>query len=228
MPGLSRNAKQLAHALLDLDDEAMLIEELDGFVAGLLVCPEMIPPSIWLPRIWHRDGGTEPVFQDLAHAKKLMALVMAHYNDVARTLFERPQHYAPIFAVDRRRKEVLWKLWIEGFAAAVTLKPAAWQLFMTADRDTAKAWTGLMMLAEVSRRDPRFSPSQIDAISRSAHEHIAGWVTSLNAWRLDTQAPTPGLAENAIFAPTPAGKVGRNDPCPCGSGKKYKKCCGLN
>ena len=23
-------------------------------------------------------------------------------------------------------------------------------------------------------------------------------------------------------------KVGRNDPCPCGSGKKYKKCCGFN
>jgi preprotein translocase subunit SecA len=23
-------------------------------------------------------------------------------------------------------------------------------------------------------------------------------------------------------------KVGRNDPCPCGSGKKYKKCCGKN
>lgn len=28
----------------------------------------------------------------------------------------------------------------------------------------------------------------------------------------------PMIAEN---------KVGRNDPCPCGSGKKYKKCCGL-
>ncbi|MEG1850349.1 MAG: SEC-C metal-binding domain-containing protein, partial [Oscillospiraceae bacterium] len=25
-----------------------------------------------------------------------------------------------------------------------------------------------------------------------------------------------------------AGKPGRNDPCPCGSGKKYKKCCGMN
>ena len=23
-------------------------------------------------------------------------------------------------------------------------------------------------------------------------------------------------------------KVGRNDPCPCGSGKKYKNCCGKN
>lgn len=23
-------------------------------------------------------------------------------------------------------------------------------------------------------------------------------------------------------------KIGRNDPCPCGSGKKYKKCCGMH
>jgi hypothetical protein len=28
------------------------------------------------------------------------------------------------------------------------------------------------------------------------------------------------------FMPTRAEKVGRNEPCPCGSGKKYKKCCG--
>jgi hypothetical protein len=28
-------------------------------------------------------------------------------------------------------------------------------------------------------------------------------------------------------APAPAAKVGRNDPCPCGSGEKYKRCCGL-
>jgi len=27
-------------------------------------------------------------------------------------------------------------------------------------------------------------------------------------------------------AATMGNKVGRNDPCPCGSGKKYKKCCG--
>jgi preprotein translocase subunit SecA len=28
--------------------------------------------------------------------------------------------------------------------------------------------------------------------------------------------------------PQKIGKIGRNDPCPCGSGKKYKKCCGKN
>ena len=40
--------------------------------------------------------------------------------------------------------------------------------------------------------------------------------------------PSDNPAEKA--APAPKGsngkKVGRNDPCPCGSGKKYKKCCG--
>ena len=36
---------QLENELRALGMEAMLIEELDGFVAGLLVCPEMIPPS---------------------------------------------------------------------------------------------------------------------------------------------------------------------------------------
>ncbi|MGH7576811.1 MAG: SEC-C metal-binding domain-containing protein, partial [Longimicrobiales bacterium] len=30
--------------------------------------------------------------------------------------------------------------------------------------------------------------------------------------------PKPLVAED---------KVGRNDPCPCGSGRKYKKCCGI-
>ena len=29
-------------------------------------------------------------------------------------------------------------------------------------------------------------------------------------------------------APAKSSKVGRNDPCPCGSGQKYKKCCGRN
>jgi len=35
-------------------------------------------------------------------------------------------------------------------------------------------------------------------------------------------------AENASHTPIKMDKVGRNDPCPCGSGKKYKKCHGIN
>ncbi|HNQ35498.1 MAG TPA: SEC-C metal-binding domain-containing protein, partial [bacterium] len=45
-------------------------------------------------------------------------------------------------------------------------------------------------------------------------------------------APAGPAPRPTIEAPRPAEseapRVGRNDPCPCGSGKKYKKCCGRN
>ena len=43
-----------------------------------------------------------------------------------------------------------------------------------------------------------------------------------------TSATSAALRQKASTAPVVRtdDKVGRNDPCPCGSGKKYKKCCG--
>ena len=53
-----------------------------------------------------------------------------------------------------------------------------------------------------------------------AHHELASFRREQGRWvcaggETDPKAP-----------PRQATKVGRNDPCPCGSGKKYKKCCG--
>jgi uncharacterized protein YecA (UPF0149 family) len=56
--------------------------------------------------------------------------------------------------------------------------------------------------------------------------------TNAPAQRLASAVPPPQQAQRQVAAPPQAppktaGKtVGRNDPCPCGSGKKFKKCCG--
>ena len=42
---------------------------------------------------------------------------------------------------------------------------------------------------------------------------------------VDATTPTPDPAPDAAPAAGTAPKVGRNDDCPCGSGKKFKKCC---
>jgi hypothetical protein len=52
----SHRLKQLDNELLALGEETMLIEELDGFVAGLVVCPDLIKPSEWLPIVWGQDS----------------------------------------------------------------------------------------------------------------------------------------------------------------------------
>ena len=225
MSGLSRRLKQLDEELLALGEETMLLEELDGFIAGLLVCPELIKPGDWLPIVWNRDrADQQPVFEDLGHVNRVLGLVMEHYNDVARTLMENPDRYSPLFAIDKRNDDVLWELWIEGFEKAVALRPAAWKTFLDADLETVAAMSGMLMLAAIARRDEEVKDH--DTASATAPDRIADWVVNLNEWRLANYQPTQSIDPRGGSASRK--KVGRNDPCPCGSGKKYKKCCGLN
>ena len=225
MSGLSRRLKQLDEELLALGEETMLLEELDGFIAGLLVCPDLIKPGEWLPIIWNRDSADQqPAFDNLDHVNRVLGLVMEHYNDVARTLMERPGRYSPLFAIEKRNDDILWELWIEGFEKAIALRPASWKTLLDADVDTAAAMSGMLMLADIARGDKQVKDR--DILSAAAPEKIADWVFTLNEWRLANYQPIPGVHPKGASAPTK--KVGRNDPCPCGSGKKYKKCCGLN
>jgi uncharacterized protein len=229
MPGLSRHLKQLEKELLALGEETMLIEELDGFIAGLLVCPELIKPGEWLPTVWGHDGDdSQPAFDNLEHGNRVLGLLMEHYNDVARTLMERPGRYSPLFAVDKRNGDILWELWIEGFEKAVNLRPASWQKLLNTDVDTATAMCGMRTLIDIACGDPNMPSQDRDTLIATAPDDIARWTVALNDWRLANYRPMQGA--DPILRPTftSANKVGRNDPCPCGSGKKYKKCCGLH
>jgi preprotein translocase subunit SecA len=59
-------------------------------------------------------------------------------------------------------------------------------------------------------------------ISNMVHEQLTGYDHLTQG--MDAQDPGAPQKVETIKRDVP--KVGRNDPCPCGSGKKYKKCCG--
>jgi len=229
MPGPSRRLKQLEQELLALGDGAMLLEELDGFIAGLLVCPDLIKPGEWLRLIWSRDGtDAEPAFDNLDHVNRVLGLVMDHYNGVARTLMECPDRYSPLFPIDDRNGDVLWELWIEGFARVVELRLETWQRLLDTDADTAAAIHGIMTLIDIANGGHRGSSEDRDVLTMTAPANIARWIVTLNAWRLANYTPMQGASPIPQPSFASATKIGRNDPCPCGSGKKYKKCCGLH
>ncbi len=74
------------------------------------------------------------------------------------------------------------------------------------------------------------------AVVRVQNEHRAGEIASIfdnNGWKFIIGIEPDKLEdisdlEKLLNPPKPVQsvKIGRNDPCPCGSGKKYKKCCG--
>jgi preprotein translocase subunit SecA len=62
-------------------------------------------------------------------------------------------------------------------------------------------------------------------VSQTAHDEV-GQFAMAERQRAAAQAPQGEVIVKQIKLDKP--KVGRNEPCPCGSGKKYKKCCGKN
>jgi uncharacterized protein len=199
----------------------MLVSELDGFLAGVLVCPELIMPGEWLPRVW--GGGDEdaaPLFENLPQVKKLIGLIMEHYNATANDL--SGGYYSPVFDVDARHDEILWELWIDGFETAMKLRPESWSAIIAGDEETRAALAGLLALAAINCGDSSLREEEISDLTETAPDLIPYWVNVLNVWR--RRRSLVGLSEPHSSTV----KVGRNDLCPCGSGKKYKKCCGLN
>ena len=227
----------LEEALLGFDnDEAMLIDELDGFLTGILVCPDMVVPHRWLPLVWGCEGPEEVApFADAKEANAFIGRVMLYYNNIAAALMNGPGSFEPLLSEDTRNGEVLWELWMAGFEKAMHLCPEGFAKLLHTDDKTAAAYRRLLYLAFLgSSADAGSSPSDEDeAVIATAHTEIAGLVETLQAWRLKNGAagfemPEHGFGAAPRSRPASSAKVGRNDPCPCGSGKKYKKCCGLN
>jgi uncharacterized protein len=223
MSKLPPRLRKLDKALSDLGENVLTLSQVDGLIAGVIVCPDLILPGEWLPLIWGGHGDTSAVFDDVQHARQVMAMVMEHYNAVSDALMPKGR-FGPLFDIDTRNDDVLWEIWMEGFDTAIKLRPGRWgEIVEGDDEEAALAVAGLIELAGISRGDSRLSGETRDAIIAGAPDLIPAWVRTLNRWRLEHHG-TPGAAAPAAGH----GKVGRNDPCPCGSGKKYKKCCLLN
>lgn len=228
MPRRSSYQRELDAALLALpvDDEGML-GELDGFLTGVLVCPDLLMPSEWLPHVWGgADEETAPVFESGTELERLVGLVMRLYNAIVRDLSRG--RLAPLYDIDERNDDILWELWMAGFAKAIALRPDACDdVLESSDENAAAAMAGLMTMAVVADESGQDTNARklLDALQADtgadAADLIPLFVMAVHDWRL-RHRPTPQ------DTPPPRTKIGRNDPCPCGSGRKYKKCCGLN
>ncbi|MEQ1784803.1 MAG: SEC-C metal-binding domain-containing protein, partial [Hyphomonadaceae bacterium] len=145
----------------------------------------------------------------------LLPIVMAFYNDIARAI-GRPRTYVPRLDADVDGLAV-WELWASGFGRALDLRPWAWSVYEDmAEDDTDAIPFRLLSALATAAEEPGGSDLHEDLqkfLVDRAEAIIGAGVESLNRTRL-----------TALQAERPT-KIGRNDPCPCGSGKKYKKCC---
>ncbi len=201
--------EEIAHyfATYGGDSAIITVSELDGFFAALGCSPAAIPPSQWLSAMW---GGDEcmPEWPSRDEANNFISAVMVTYNRVVQAL--NSDTYAPLFSEksNNGKRTTVADEWCRGFMRGLDL----WHTLSATDalflkerlqpihffiRDTA---TTTMSAAAIAH--------QQTAIASSVRYMYQHWLSERGAM--------PVRAEP---------KIGRNDPCPCGSGKKFKKCC---
>ncbi len=193
------------------DDELDLLEErgLDvhhalGVIHAVGVAPGMIPTPQWLPL----------AFGDAPPDQTTMGLVLRLYNEVLGMLSKGREVMIP-----EAEDEAACIAFASGYVAAATLDPA-WV------GHTAR-WTFAAPLAFLAERHDLVPagflaevPDQQEARKVALRDLGKLVYAAYQSFAKDRLATA-----HAAHARATTARVGRNEPCPCGSGKKYKRCC---
>ena len=211
-------------ALLERFDNnrSMNVEQLDGFLAALICGPELVPPSKYLPKIW----GDRTAFEDTSSAQEFLSLIVRHWNTIADTL-NSGKVYLPLLLEDESGI-THGNDWADGFLRGMEFGKEDWTLLLN-DEDHGGSLIAIFALANEHNPDPTMRPYK-DPISTELRETLivsaAAGTTQVYRYfktrRLLDNDPLGNMSTSRRTMP----KIGRNDPCPCGSGKKFKQCCG--
>ena len=208
---LGRAELETLRQFLAATPRAMRLPQAHGFLTAIASAPTTLPPSAWQPRILG-----EPEFQSIEQARSVMGLVMRLYNHIVTELSEGSTLGPP-----NPEDDEAISLWCAGYLEATRMDEAWWN----DEYGTALLFPFIVLAGEadlVGEEDDRGNIIE-DPTPQLARcrETRAATVLKVNqywtAWRRRNLAPV------ARQAP----KIGRNEPCPCGSGRKFKKCCAL-
>ena len=213
--------------------DTLTYPQLAGFLFSLGNGPELIPPSEWTPLVFNDQ---EVLYETKAEAEQVLQAMMALYNDCIRERTGGRVSLPPgceirPWPMDNLSADAPLSQWAQGFGMGYDYLAEVWNEYTPDEFDedfgallmTLSFFTSLK-LAEAYHQETKgkgsleqFAQTVIeifpDAMREYAHLGRAIYQARLEAGDLD-------------LAPSNHTKIGRNDPCPCGSGKKFKKCCG--
>lgn len=204
--------------------EVPSVEALDGFLTALVICPELVKPSEYFPVIISGDTDEgDLVFKTNAEAQRFYGLISRHWNEINRT-FRSGDFYMPVMDVDEAG-EHQGNDWAAGFLRGTQMRYYVWDPIIQ-DDERGGVFITLYALANEHTDDPSLRPFEKPLTSELRKDLLAMMIAGVK--RLYDE-----FFEGQTFAALPTSrtpkfnpKIGRNEPCPCGSGKKYKKCCG--
>lgn len=213
---------------------------LDGYLCGVLVQPRLLSRDEWLAPIFDYEGGHLPEDVDAQWLDRVTALVTRRHTALGRTLAESgwfdpliidtdaedadsdqptPEEQALLEGMNPLSRALM--PWVAGFQHATLTFPELAELPNDAVmKAMARLFRHLPAETDEEREllttlDQEYPLKDIDA----AVEDLVATVAELSDLTREQRFKVEAVRRDAP-------KVGRNDPCPCGSGRKFKLCHG--
>ncbi|HSX62609.1 MAG TPA: UPF0149 family protein [Tahibacter sp.] len=207
-----------------VERDGMSFEMLDGYLTAVLSGPDLITPSEWIPWIWAVEAAEPsdaPVFEDDVEAQRILDLIMRHYNRIADVLAQGGAEFEPWigeFELEDGGFAAWGQEWALGYLRGVALREEQWDELLD-DPD----WADDLEAVDLLARGPDDEETGSEVATQEQRDAL---IDSMVEFALDAHDfwLERRLTPATVRRTDP--KVGRNDPCPCGSGKKYKQCCG--
>ena len=208
---------------------------LDGFLCGVLVQPVLLQPDAWLAHVFDFEARSLPDEVDPAWRDRATTLVLRRHAALNRALAEdgwfdplgleydvgeaSPEEIASASETNPFSQALM--PWVAGFQHAMLSFP---DLSEMAHEDVT------MALARLYRHLPADTPEEREVVATLDRESplatLDDAMEELVACVADLYDLTRDQRYHVDTVKRDAPKVGRNDPCPCASGKKFKQCHG--
>jgi uncharacterized protein len=164
-------------------DDSMGLSDLDGFLTGIVVGPELILPSEWLPVIW---GGADPEFETDDEMRTVLGTIMGRYNEIAACFSRNLNECDPIFW-EGSDGETIASDWAGGFLDAVALRPDSWKPLMD-DDDAGTLMVPLLLLnGDIAFND---SMGDEDDFLAEVPDMLPTWVAGIHEFWRNYQKPS--------------------------------------
>ena len=212
---------------------------LDGYLCGVIVQPVLLEQATWLAHVFDFEGRPLPDSVDGAWQQRTTALIARRHAALNRALAEDGWFDPLVLEIDEAAEDgdaapdevdaaadlppISRALmpWVAGFQHAAACFP---------DLEEIEDDGVMAALARLYRHLPAETDEERELVALLDREQpltdLDEAIEDLVATVADLYDLTRDMRYKVDTVRREAPKVGRNDPCPCGSGKKFKQCHG--
>jgi len=188
---------------------------LHGYLTAIASGPHTAMPDQWMDFF----GLNEIVFSSEQETKQITGIVMGIYNSICGLLLQKTFIILDVECEDPEEISTAKTLWATGYMLGVGFFDTAWF-------DDGEASTLVLPIMALTLSDKDLLKLVADnqhgadpkTIRQACGNELSNAANEIYRYWREKSKPQPIVKESLV-------KTGRNDLCPCGSGKKFKKCC---